>query len=120
VTENKAPRDTRKHARHKAGFDVMVGTADGPKVAGDISLDALDLSESGAFLHSDLLFEEGEMLYLEIPLSSSKVISVTGRVARVSKEADGGAGMGIEFINLLDDDRKLLAANLAQLIAAAS
>ncbi len=95
----------------------MVGTPHGPRVAGDIQLDAADLSEGGAFLRSDLLFEEGETLVLDIPLPSGKNISAEGRVVRVDRTESGKAGMGIAFTRLDETDRRILSANLKMLMA---
>lgn len=105
-------RDQRRHGRKVADFDVVVGTRSGPRVHGDIQLDAADLSEGGAFLRSELLFEEGEALVLDIPLPSGKTIAAEGRVVRVDKSPDGNAGMGIAFTKLSDEDRRILIANL--------
>jgi len=109
--------DMRRHDRRRAGFEVMVGTPNGPRVAGDIQLDAADLSEGGAFLRSDLLFEEGETLMLDIPLPSGKNISAEGRVVRVDRTEAGKAGMGIAFTCLDETDRRILSANLKMLMA---
>lgn len=106
----------RKHTRRKAGFDVLVGIPGGPQVPGAMALDARDLSEGGAFLRSQLLFEEGELLTLAIPLPSGKTISATGRVARVEHNEGEEPGMGIKFVELPEDDRLILAANLNRLM----
>lgn len=104
----------RRFDRRRAVFPVTVRTAGG-KTEGAIHLDSADLSEGGAFLRSELLFEVGETLELTIPLSSGQEIKATGRVVRVSqsRERESAPGMGIEFIQLSVADRRTLAAALA-------
>lgn len=113
----KAPtgrRDMRKFDRRSAELPVMVsGRRGGEKAKGGITLDSSDVSEGGAFLRSDLLFETGETLQLEIPLPSGPTITVSGRVVRVSQDRAGGAGMGIEFIDLATADRDKMRKALA-------
>lgn len=95
----------------------MVVRAAGNKVEAGIRLDTADLSEGGAFLRSDLLFEVGETLNLEIPLASGETLLATGRVAWVTR--GGGsttpAGMGIAFERLSAPDRRRLAQSLRRL-----
>jgi hypothetical protein len=100
----------RRFDRRRAVFAVTVRTATG-KAEGAIHLDSADLSEGGAFLRSELLFEVGETLELEIPMPSGVVVKATGRVARVAT-AETPPGMGIEFIQLTPDDRRALVAAL--------
>lgn len=106
----------RRHDRRSAELPVLVSTAGGTETKGGITLDASDVSEGGAFLRSDLLFEIGETLHLEIPLPSGQVVKANGRVVRVSHQT-GGAGMGIQFIDLGDRDRRALASSLGKLAA---
>jgi hypothetical protein len=103
----------RRFDRRRAVFAVTVRTATS-KVAGAIHLDSADFSEGGAFLRSELLFEVGELLDLEIPMPSGVVVKATGKVARVAREPGGETppGMGIEFIQLTPDDRRALVAAL--------
>lgn len=110
----------RRFDRRQAELPVTVRAA-GNKVEGGIHLDSADLSEGGAFLRSDLLFEIGESLDLEIPLPTGEVVKAAGRVVRVSR---GGAreaqpGMGIEFTRLSVQDRRAIASCLLKTGAAA-
>jgi hypothetical protein len=75
-----------------------------------ISLESTDLSEGGAFLRADLLFEIGEIVDLEIPLPTGAVLKAGGRVVRVARgrEPSLPAGMGIEFTALAAEDRRLI------------
>jgi hypothetical protein len=77
---------------------------------GGIHLDTTNLSEGGAFLRSELLFEIGEALNLEIPLPSGGVVKTAARVVRVARDKDPAAlhGMGIEFTSLSPQDRRLI------------
>jgi hypothetical protein len=110
-------RDTRRFPRKDALLPVVVRAA-GNKVKAGIRLDTSDLSEGGAFLRSDLLFEVGETLNLEIPLATGEMLAATGRVAWVTR--GGGdetpAGMGIAFERLSASDRRRLTQCLHRLV----
>jgi Tfp pilus assembly protein PilZ len=106
-------RDTRRFSRRDALLPVVVRAA-GNRVEAGIRLDTTDLSEGGAFLRSDLLFEVGETLSLEIPLAPGETLAAHGRVAWVTRGGDGNtpAGMGIEFEELSAQDRRRLTQGL--------
>jgi Tfp pilus assembly protein PilZ len=106
-------RDTRRFSRRDALLPVVVRAA-GNRVQAGIRLDTTDLSEGGAFLRSDLLFEVGETLSLEIPLAPGETLAAHGRVAWVTRGGDGRtpAGMGIEFEELSAQDRRRLTQGL--------
>ena len=108
-------RNQRKFDRKPAELPVTVRAA-GSKVEGGIQLDSLDVSEGGAFLRSQLLFEVGEILQLEIPLPGGGVVKATGRVVRVSRarNGEGVSGMGIEFTRLAMSDRRAITTSLSQ------
>jgi hypothetical protein len=107
-------RNQRKFDRKPAELAVTVHAA-GSKVPGGIRLDSLDVSEGGAFLRSQLLFEVGEILQLEIPLPGGGVVKATGRVVRVSRARNGQgvSGMGIEFTRLAMSDRRAISTSLS-------
>jgi Tfp pilus assembly protein PilZ len=109
-------RDTRRFSRRDALLPVVVRAA-GNRVEAGIRLDTTDLSEGGAFLRSDLLFEVGETLSLEIPLAPGETLAVHGRVAWVTRGGDGNtpAGMGIEFEKLSAQDRRRLTQGLRRM-----
>ena len=87
---------------------MLVRTAAHQELAG-IHLSSSDLSEGGAFLRTDLLFEVGEALNLEITLQGG-VVKAAARVVRVARDKDPAAahGMGIEFTGLSPQDRQLI------------
>ena len=120
VKKTPGRRDMRRFDRRRAELPVTVRAA-GNSVEGGIRLDSADLSEGGAFLRSDLLFEIGENLELEIPLPSGQVVKAAGRVVRVSRSLGREAlpGMGIEFTKLSLQDRRAIAASLIKAGAAA-
>jgi c-di-GMP-binding flagellar brake protein YcgR len=99
----------RQYDRRPAALPVTV-RATRNRVEGGIHLDSANLSEGGAFLHSDLLFEVGETLNLEIPLPSGAVVKAAARVVRVARDRDVTAvhGMGIEFTGISAQDRQLI------------
>jgi Tfp pilus assembly protein PilZ len=114
----KAPgrREQRKFERKPAELAVTVRAA-GNTIEAGIQLDSLNVSEGGAFLRSDLLFEVGDVLHLEIPLPEGPIVKATGKVVRVSRARgkDGTAGMGIEFTRLAMSDRRAITVSLTQL-----
>jgi len=95
----------------------VIVRAAGNKVRAGLRLDSTDLSEGGLFLRSDLLFEVGEDLTLDVPLPDGKVMQASGRVAWVTRGTGkkGAAGMGIEFARLSAHDRRDLAEGLRTL-----
>ncbi|HEY5283984.1 MAG TPA: PilZ domain-containing protein [Polyangia bacterium] len=115
------PRDVRRFDR-KSAFIPVVVRAEGNKIQAGVRLDTTDLSEGGLFLRSDLLFEVGEDLTLEIPLGDGKVTVAHGRVAWVTRGSGkkAAAGMGIEFARLSAHDRRALADNLRALADSAT
>jgi Tfp pilus assembly protein PilZ len=107
-------REMRRFDRSLAELPVTVRAA-GSKVDGAIHLDSSDLSEGGAFLRSELLFEVGETLELEIPLEDGQVVKAAGKVVRVARGKAPAAkqpGMGIEFTRLSAQDRRAIVAAL--------
>jgi c-di-GMP-binding flagellar brake protein YcgR len=121
VKKSPGRRDMRKFERKPAELAVTVRAA-GNRVEAGIRLDSADFSEGGAFLRSELLFEVGETLHLEIPLPSGQTVKATGRVVRVSRSRGRETlpGMGIEFTRLALHDRRAIAASLADLARRAS
>jgi Tfp pilus assembly protein PilZ len=95
----------------------VVVRAAGNKIQAGFRLDTADLSEGGLFLRSDLLFEVGEDLTIEIPTGNGKVTLARGRVAWVTRGSGkkATAGMGIEFARLSADDRRALGESLQAL-----
>jgi hypothetical protein len=114
-------REMRRFDRRRASFAVTVRAAGG-KVDGMIHLTSADLSEGGAFLCSELLFEVGDPLELEIALPSGSPIKASSRVVRVSRDTSGETppGMGVEFTQLAPGDRRALVAALIRAGATAA
>lgn len=106
-------RNLRRYERKLTLLPVVVRAA-GNKIQAGVRLDTTDLSEGGLFLRSDLLFEVGEDLTLEIPLGDGKTTIAAGRVAWVTRGTGkkSSAGMGIEFARLSAHDRRALADSL--------
>jgi c-di-GMP-binding flagellar brake protein YcgR len=115
VTNGSGRRDQRKFQRKPTELLVKVRAA-GSKVEGGLRLDTTDVSEGGAFLRSDLLFEIGETLELEIVLPNGATVSATGRVVRVvrRREPESAPGMGIEFTRMAMSDRRAISESLTK------
>ena len=116
MSQTPRPRNARRFDRKSALVPVVV-RAEGNKIQAGVRLDTGDLSEGGLFLRSDLLFEVGEDLTLEIPIGDGKVTVAQGRVAWVTRGSGkkAAAGMGIEFARLSAHDRRALADSLRAL-----
>ena len=116
MTGGPRTRNLRRYDRKSALIPIVVRAA-GNKIQAGVRLDTADLSEGGLFLRSDLLFEVGEDLTLEIPVADGKTTTATGRVAWVTRGTDkkASAGMGIEFARLSAHDRRALADRLRAL-----
>jgi uncharacterized protein (TIGR02266 family) len=105
--------DHRRFSRKALGVDFAARDGLG---AGLLIFTSADVSAGGAFLKSDLLLEQGEALSLEFHLDHRKdPIRVQARVAWVRRfpEPPQPAGMGVEFIDLGEDDRAALLAVVA-------
>jgi Tfp pilus assembly protein PilZ len=97
----------RQYDRKPAQLSVTVSLANRAGI-GNIHLDSTDISGGGVFLRSDLLFEVGDLLNLEIPLPAGP-LATTARVVRVSRGRDAtAAGMGIELTSLTPEERHLI------------
>lgn len=112
MTKAHVRRDMRKHSRRSAELPVLVSDA-ANRVKAGIRFGTTEVSAGGAFLRSDLLFEVGEILNLQIEIPPNRRIQAVGRVVRVSRGGaqagesghDRLAGMGIEFVDLSPADR---------------
>ena len=106
-------RDMRRHARQAVEIPVVVTDAEN-QIRAHMRFSVANLSKGGAFLRSDLLFEVGEVLELEIQLPGARRIRTRGKVVRVSRGSARGApaGMGIEFLGLDAVDRAALESIL--------
>lgn len=116
MSQTPHPHNVRRFDRKSTLIPVVV-RAQGNKIQAGVRLDTTDLSEGGLFLRSDLLFEVGEDLILEIPIGDGKVTLAHGRVAWVTRGSGkkAAAGMGIEFARLSALDRRALADTLRTL-----
>lgn len=83
----------RKYERFPFREDI---TVDGTKMC-----TSMDISEGGIYISAIQIFEENSILELLIPFKGNK-IKVKARVAYVQP----GIGMGLEFIDLNDEQRK--------------
>ncbi len=69
---------------------------------------AEDLSMGGIFIRTDDVRPIGTHIYLQFTLQAGRrLVEALGRIIRLVPGDDGG--MGIEFVNLDDDSRALLA-----------
>ncbi|MEQ9501808.1 MAG: TIGR02266 family protein [Deltaproteobacteria bacterium] len=74
---------------------------------------AEDLSMGGMFIRTDDTREVGTHIYLQFMLQGGRrLVEALGRVARVIPGDDGG--MGIQFVNLDEDSKVLLAQIISE------
>ena len=100
--------ENRAHPRRKVTLPLLVRDSNS-QIAATIEFDTHDVSLGGAFLRSEILFEIDEQLELRFQIQG-KAITLRGKVVRVVREPDEGmAGMGIQFVDISEQDRKLLA-----------
>lgn len=80
--------------------------------AGELMFDSADLSTGGAFLVSDVLFEQGDTLAMTFVLPTGSTIRCDSKVAWVRRFPAQGqaAGMGVQFLGLAELDRRALEA----------
>jgi hypothetical protein len=103
-------RKTRRHERRRVELPVTIVEAE-QKTAGGLVFDTTDMSLSGAFLRSTVLFEVDEILRIEFSAGEATIVA-RARVVRVSY--DEPPGMGIEFVGLDDAERDQIKAFLAK------
>jgi uncharacterized protein (TIGR02266 family) len=92
----------RRFVRRPLRVSVTVRDAGDPS-DGEILFDALDLSQGGAFLESELLLEVGEELEVAFTIPGDlEEIRAQARVAWATRvtAVKGKVGMGLEFANL--------------------
>jgi hypothetical protein len=103
-----------RRARRKAWcHEVVLRDEEG---WGPISLSTTDISASGVFVASNLLFEAGQGFLLEFdsPTTVGERIRVWSRVSRVSESDPLGCGMAFEFLDLAEDHQEEIAQFVLQ------
>ena len=106
------PEQHRRFARRPILVEFRVRDAD-DVAGGEIVFDAVDLSEGGAFLRSEILLERGDRIEISFTLPNPAItIHARARVAWVTHrdDAKGEPGMGLEFLDLRDDERRAITA----------
>jgi len=105
--------ELRKHPRKSVRTEFVCRDESGQ---GELVFDSGDLSAGGAFLLSQVLFEQGERLKLELGLPG-RTVCCEAYVAWVRRFPGPGeeAGMGVQFVWLADADRHALEEFVAKL-----
>jgi hypothetical protein len=105
--------ELRRHLRKAVKVEFVCHDEAG---LGELVFDSADLSTGGAFLVSDMLFEQGEVLGMAFVLPGGSTIRCESRVAWVRRfpAKDEAAGMGLEFVGLAEFDRRALESFLDQ------
>jgi len=106
--------ELRRHPRRPIQVEFHCRDESG---TGELAFSTTDLSAGGAFLSSDLLFEQGDRLWLEFGLPGRELpVRAEARVAWVRRFPASGqdGGMGVEFLGMTDDDRRSLQSFVEQ------
>lgn len=108
------PMDTNQRKSERSLAQVRFDARDAGG-AGTLTFLSGDVSAGGAFLKSDLLLEQGEVLSLRFEVSGDCVLQAQARVAWVRRFPQPGqsAGMGVEFFVIRDEDRTAISQWLA-------
>jgi Tfp pilus assembly protein PilZ len=97
--------DMRRHKRKAVSVEIRCRDETG---SGQLVFDLVDLSAGGAFLKSDVLFEQGEKLHLELDLATRLIRSEANVVwVRRFPDPHQSAGMGVAFA-LPEEDRQAI------------
>jgi len=104
--------EQRRHPRHVLHVRF---TGRGQGGLGELHFHGADLSVGGSFLQSDLLLEQGERLQLVFQVPGvPRPMRCDATVAWVRRfpEARQPGGMGVEFVQMPEADRLMLAEYL--------
>lgn len=99
------PARQRRYVRRPISASFRVRDASDPS-QGEILFDSIDLSQGGAFLHSELLLEIGDELEVTFGLPGEiRPVRARARVVWATRGGGDGekAGMGLEFIDLTEE-----------------
>lgn len=106
----------RRYGRRDVRTDVVIQDADG----WEIPLESANVSPTGIFVESPLLFEVGETHTLIFRTADGGFVRVHGRVVRVDRgtdergvEVDETPGMAYEFVETDDSTWNRLCAMVA-------
>lgn len=77
---------------------------------GDIVFDVKDISEGGAFIYSNLLFEEGQKVSLTFTLPGGHVVKTDAVIIRSEKNDDNNRlpGMAVRFTTISRADSQAI------------
>jgi c-di-GMP-binding flagellar brake protein YcgR len=103
-------RDKRRAERHKVRFKLVYD--DGETFnAGTVR----DVSETGLFLETALPLAKGTKVTL-MPVDSDEMFEASGKVVRI-EDYEGGnrGGMGIEFVDIAEGDRRAVVEVIRKL-----
>jgi hypothetical protein len=106
----------RRYGRREVRTDVVIQDSEG----WEIPLESVNVSPTGIFIESPLLFEIGEVHTLIFKTSDGAMVRVNGRVVRVDRgfdergvPVDERPGMAYEFVETDDHTWNSLCAMVA-------
>jgi uncharacterized protein (TIGR02266 family) len=75
---------------------------------------ASDISTSGVFIRSEAPRPVGAMVFLQVALRGGGLVEAFGRVARLGRDSQGVAGMGVHFVAFDEESKALVEALVEQ------
>ena len=98
------PRAQNRHSTYRDLSLVYEGTSD------RISVHSPDISSKGMFIHLNRYLPEGAVIKLRFTLARSGHEVITRAEVRYCLE---GVGIGVEFVDISDADRKAIESEVA-------
>lgn len=113
---NAAMSDESKRQFLRHGLDAKIDVIEG-SLGVKLRFETTNVSQGGVFIESDLLYDEGEIIWFSFTLPGAMEIRTRGRVVWAKKEVDPDdpedrAGMGVEFLDLSEAERAALEGYL--------
>ena len=104
----------RQFLRH--ALDAKIEVIEG-SLGVRLRFETSNVSQGGVFIESDLLYDEGEIIWFSFTLPGAIEIRTRGRVVWAKKDVDADdpedrPGMGVEFLDLSDAERAALEGYL--------
>ena len=105
VAAQESDFEKRRHPRHKIRIGVDL---QGPDSEAKLQAQCSDISQTGCYVHTLYPWPSGTPLVAVIWLNSERI-----EVTAVVRTSDQNVGMGIEFMNLCDEEDRRLQQFLA-------
>ena len=112
MSEKKADPNQRSHLRIEVALQIKFRSLE--DLEHMIGASTLNLSKGGMFIYTDKLRKKGHRVKIELPLSDSRTVEISGTIRHLRYLDGKPFGMGIEFDELHDEARKAIEEILAR------